>query len=199
MTQIGNIRSDRGGEFINKLFNNFCGQEGIRHQLLALRTPKQNGVIEKKNRSLVEMRRALHNDQGLLHKFWAETIITFCYIYNKYLVRLITGNTMVQFLISTHRNLRCLAIFHSNFFHKFFSRLAWLKKILFLSCMIWRSRKKFNLHIMFISNSFFIWVANCLHNILFFYSNTISSSYSWTIINLFFHLLWRVLYQDYHF
>lgn len=118
-TQIGNTRSDRGGEFINKLFKEFCDQKGVRHQLLALETPQQNGVIERKNRSLVEVGRTLQNDKGIIHKFCLEAINTSCYIYNKYLARLIIGKTMEEFLICTHRNyLRCLAIFNSKFFHK---------------------------------------------------------------------------------
>lgn len=88
-TQIGSIRSDGGGEFFNELLKEFCYQEGIWHQLLALRTPKQNGIVEIRNRSLVEMGRTLLNDH---HKIWAEARNTHCYICNRCLVRPIIGD-----------------------------------------------------------------------------------------------------------
>jgi len=53
-SNIGAIRSDHGGEFHNEIFNNFCNKLGIFHNFSAPRTPQQNGVVERKNRSLEE-------------------------------------------------------------------------------------------------------------------------------------------------
>lgn len=44
--QIGSIRSDRGGELLNELLEEFHNQEGIRHEYLAPRTPQQNNVVK---------------------------------------------------------------------------------------------------------------------------------------------------------
>ena len=52
---IVQIRSDHGGEFQNETFEKFCQAQGIRHQYSAPRTPQQNGVVERKNRTLQEM------------------------------------------------------------------------------------------------------------------------------------------------
>ena len=49
--KIKAIRSDHGGEFQKELFENFCEEHGISHNFSAPRTPQQNGVVERKNRS----------------------------------------------------------------------------------------------------------------------------------------------------
>ncbi|WVZ58113.1 hypothetical protein U9M48_008419 [Paspalum notatum var. saurae] len=53
------IRSDNGGEFRNSRFENFCHDLGLEHQLSSPYTPPQNGVVERKNRTLVEMARTM--------------------------------------------------------------------------------------------------------------------------------------------
>ena len=60
--KIASIRSDHGGEFENKDFESFCDEHGIEHNFSAPRTPQQNGVVERKNRSLEEIARTLLND-----------------------------------------------------------------------------------------------------------------------------------------
>jgi len=58
-SNIGSIRSDHGGEFQNEKFNNFCEKMEILHNFSAPRTPQQNGVVERKNRSLEELARTM--------------------------------------------------------------------------------------------------------------------------------------------
>lgn len=53
------IRTDRGGEFTSKSFNEYCEQEGIMRHLTAPYTPQQNGVVERRNRTLMEMTRSI--------------------------------------------------------------------------------------------------------------------------------------------
>ena len=50
--RIVKVRSDHGGEFENKLFENLFDENGISHDLYRPRTPQQNGVVERKNRTL---------------------------------------------------------------------------------------------------------------------------------------------------
>ena len=57
------VRSDNGTEYTSEKFNKFCEKEGIEHQLTAPYTPQQNGVIERKNRTLMEMTRCLLHDK----------------------------------------------------------------------------------------------------------------------------------------
>jgi transposase InsO family protein len=54
-SSIRGLRTDRGGEFTSQEFNNFCNESGIRRQLTASFTPQQNGVAERKNRTIMNM------------------------------------------------------------------------------------------------------------------------------------------------
>ena len=65
ISKIISIRSDHGGEFENNDFEMFCDEHGIEHNFSAPRTPQQNGVVERKNRSLEEIARTLLNDTPL--------------------------------------------------------------------------------------------------------------------------------------
>ncbi|MCO5579672.1 hypothetical protein L7F22_033530 [Adiantum nelumboides] len=55
--KVKSIRSDRGGEFLSENFARWCKSEGIRRQLTTPYTPSQNGVVERKNRTTMEMAR----------------------------------------------------------------------------------------------------------------------------------------------
>ena len=57
--KIVRIRSDHGKEFQNTIFAKFCDKHGIAHEFSAPKTPKQNGVVERKNRTLQEMARVM--------------------------------------------------------------------------------------------------------------------------------------------
>ena len=63
------LRSDRGGEFTSNEFNLFCEESGIRRELIAPYTPEQNGVVEHKNRTVVEMARSLLKGKGLPNQY----------------------------------------------------------------------------------------------------------------------------------
>ncbi|KAH9716748.1 Integrase catalytic domain-containing protein [Citrus sinensis] len=84
---ISYIRSDHGGEFENHAFENFCNDFGIEHQFSSPRTPQQNGVVERKNRSIQEMARTMLNENSLPKYFWAEAVNTACYVLNRVLIR----------------------------------------------------------------------------------------------------------------
>ena len=77
------IRSDRGGEYESAAFSDFCAQYGIVHQTTAPYTPQQNGVAERKNRTLKEMINSMLNSSGLLHNLWGEALLTANVILNR--------------------------------------------------------------------------------------------------------------------
>ncbi|KAH9679144.1 Integrase catalytic domain-containing protein [Citrus sinensis] len=81
------IRSDHGGEFENHAFENIFNNLGIEHQFSSPRTPQQNGVVERKNRSIQEMARTMLNEKALPKYFWAEAVNTACYVLNRVLIR----------------------------------------------------------------------------------------------------------------
>ena len=59
------IKSDHGREFENIDFEDYCNEHGINHNFSAPRTPQQNGVVERKNRTLQEMARTMLNENNL--------------------------------------------------------------------------------------------------------------------------------------
>uniref|UniRef100_A0A2N9HXG0 Integrase catalytic domain-containing protein n=1 Tax=Fagus sylvatica TaxID=28930 RepID=A0A2N9HXG0_FAGSY len=76
------LRSDRGGEYESP-FGEFCSQHGIVHQTTAPYSPQQNGVAERKNRTLKEMMNAMLISSGLPQNLWGEAILSANYILNK--------------------------------------------------------------------------------------------------------------------
>ncbi|KAA0045238.1 retrovirus-related Pol polyprotein from transposon TNT 1-94 [Cucumis melo var. makuwa] len=73
---IKSLRSDRSGEFLSNNFNHFCKEHGIHRKLTTPYTPEQNGVAERKNRTVVEMARIMLQMKGLSNDFWAEAVST---------------------------------------------------------------------------------------------------------------------------
>nr|GEW76633.1 putative ribonuclease H-like domain-containing protein [Tanacetum cinerariifolium] len=80
------IRSDKGTEFKNYDLNRLYGMKGIKREFSVHRTPQQNGIAEKKNRTLIEATRTMLADLLLPIPFWAEAVNTACYVQNRVLV-----------------------------------------------------------------------------------------------------------------
>ena len=77
------LRSDNGGEYVNREFTEFLKQEGIRRQLTVPYTPQQNGIAERVNRTLVEMGRCMIIDSSVCEFLWAEAINTAVFLRNR--------------------------------------------------------------------------------------------------------------------
>ncbi|GKE68397.1 putative ribonuclease H-like domain-containing protein [Tanacetum coccineum] len=78
------IRCDNGTEFKNRDFIELCGSKGIKREYSNARTPQQNGVAERKNRTLIEAARTMLADLFLPNTFWAEAVSTACYVFNRF-------------------------------------------------------------------------------------------------------------------
>ncbi|GJR06706.1 retrovirus-related pol polyprotein from transposon TNT 1-94 [Tanacetum coccineum] len=76
------VRSDRGGEYVSP-FAELCAQHGIRHEFTAPYSPQQNGIAERKNRTLKEMVTAMLISSGMSQDMWGEAILTATYLLNK--------------------------------------------------------------------------------------------------------------------
>jgi hypothetical protein len=81
------IRSDNGTGFRNASFDEFCLEHGIDQQFSTPRIPQQNGVMEQKNHTLVEMARMMLDEHRTPRHFWADGISTACYISNRSFLR----------------------------------------------------------------------------------------------------------------
>jgi hypothetical protein len=107
------IRSDNGTEFRNVSFDQFCLEHGVDHQFSALHVPQQNGVVEQKNRTLVEMARTMLDEHMTPRRFWADAINTACYISNRIFLHSILHLTLFELRfgqktsVSHFRTFRC--------------------------------------------------------------------------------------------
>ncbi|GKD29882.1 putative ribonuclease H-like domain-containing protein [Tanacetum coccineum] len=72
------IKSDNGTEFKNKVMDDFCREKGIKREYSVVRTPQQNGVAKRRNRTLIEATRTMLADSKLPTTFWAEALSTAC-------------------------------------------------------------------------------------------------------------------------
>ena len=77
------LRSDNGGEYVDKDFTDYCIKEGIEREWTTPYNPEQNGVAERKNRTIVEAARAMLYDQDMPKFLWAEACNTIVYIQNR--------------------------------------------------------------------------------------------------------------------
>nr|GEX00280.1 hypothetical protein [Tanacetum cinerariifolium] len=80
------VRTDKGTEFLNKTLNAFFKEEEIKHQTFTARTPEQNGVVERRNRTLVEAAQTMLSASRLPLFFWAEAIANACYTQNRSII-----------------------------------------------------------------------------------------------------------------
>nr|GEU87987.1 retrovirus-related Pol polyprotein from transposon TNT 1-94 [Tanacetum cinerariifolium] len=80
------IKSDNKTEFKNHDLNQFCRIKGIKREFSVPRTPQQNGIAKRKNRTLIEATRTMLADSLLYIPFWAKAANTSCYVHNRVLV-----------------------------------------------------------------------------------------------------------------
>ncbi|WVZ53460.1 LOW QUALITY PROTEIN: hypothetical protein U9M48_004399 [Paspalum notatum var. saurae] len=105
------IRSDNGGEFRNSRFENFCHDLGLEQQFSSPYTPPQNGVVERKNRTLVEMARTMLDEHRTPRRFWAEAVNTACYIANWIFLRAFLGKTSYELRFGRQPSVKHLRAF----------------------------------------------------------------------------------------
>ena len=77
------LRTDRGGEFNSKEFEEYCKANGIKRQLTAAYTPQQNGTAERKNRSVMNMTRCMLLERSVPRSFWPEAAQYAVHILNR--------------------------------------------------------------------------------------------------------------------
>jgi hypothetical protein len=80
---IKKVRSDNGTEFKNTQVEEFLDDEGIKHEFSTAYTPQQNGVVERKNRTLIDMARTMLDEYKTSDIFWCEAINTACHAINR--------------------------------------------------------------------------------------------------------------------
>jgi len=76
------LRTDNGGEYTSREFASFCEKEGVTRHFTTPRSPEQNGVAERMNRTLCERARSMRLHANLSKDFWAEAVDLACYLVN---------------------------------------------------------------------------------------------------------------------
>jgi hypothetical protein len=87
------LRTDNGGEFTAAEFTAYCADEGIQRHYSAPYSPQQNGVVERRNQTVVGMARALLKQRGMPAVFWGEAVVTAVYILNRSPTKALDGMT----------------------------------------------------------------------------------------------------------
>jgi transposase InsO family protein len=80
---IKKVRSDNGIKFKNTQVEEFLDEEGIRHEFSTSYTPQQNGVVERKNHTLIDMARTMLDEYKMPDIFWCEAVNTACHAINR--------------------------------------------------------------------------------------------------------------------
>jgi transposase InsO family protein len=81
-TTIKKFRCDNGSEFKNTRIDKLCDEISIRHQFSAKYTRQSNGLVEKKNITLIDMARSMLSEYNVSHSFWVEAINMACHCSN---------------------------------------------------------------------------------------------------------------------
>ncbi|KAM0826515.1 hypothetical protein ACQ4PT_068834 [Festuca glaucescens] len=87
------LRTDNGGEFTATEFASYCADEGIQRHYSAPYSPQQNGVVERRNQTVVGMARALLKQREMPAVFWGEAVLTAVYILNRSPTKALDGRT----------------------------------------------------------------------------------------------------------
>src|SRR5215216_5603539 len=109
--KIKHIRSDNGTEFKNTGLDEYLDELGITHGLSAPYTPQQNGVVERKNRTLVEMARTMLDEYNTPLHFWPKAIVTACHIINKVYLHKFFKKTSYELLTDKKPNVSYFKVF----------------------------------------------------------------------------------------
>jgi hypothetical protein len=114
--RIKKIRSDNGTKFKNSQIEGFLEEEGIKHEFSSPYTPQQNGVVERKNRTLLDMARTMLDEYKTSNRFWAEAVNTACYAINRLYLHRILRKTSYELLTGKKPNVSYFRVFGSKCF-----------------------------------------------------------------------------------
>jgi transposase InsO family protein len=114
--RIKRIRSDNGTEFKNSQIEGFLEEEGIKLEFSSPYTPQQNSVVERKNRTLLDMVRTMLDEYKTSDQFLAEAINIVCYSINRLYLHRILKKTSYELLTGKKPNVSYFRVFGSNCF-----------------------------------------------------------------------------------
>ncbi|GJS16287.1 retrovirus-related pol polyprotein from transposon TNT 1-94 [Tanacetum coccineum] len=105
------VQTDNGTKFVNKDLTDYYESVGITHEKTVPRTPQQNGVVERRNRTLVEAARTMLIFSKALLFLWAEVVATACYTQNRSLIHTLHDKTPYELVHDKKPDLSFLYVF----------------------------------------------------------------------------------------
>jgi transposase InsO family protein len=111
MKSIKILRSDNGGEYMSKDFDNFLKSKGIEKQLSVAYTPQQNGVAERMNRTIVESARTMMIHANLSKSYWGYAVMNAVYVRNRCISRVLDGKSAFEIVEGKTPDLENLRVF----------------------------------------------------------------------------------------
>jgi transposase InsO family protein len=103
-------------EFKNSQIEGFLEEEGIKHEFSSPYIPQQNGIVERKNITLLDMARIMLDEYKTPDRFWAEAINTACYSINRLYLHRILKKTSYELLTFKKPNVSYFRVFGSKCF-----------------------------------------------------------------------------------
>jgi hypothetical protein len=111
---VKKIRSDNGSEFKNLQVEEYLEEEGIKHEFSAPYTPQQNGVVERKNRTLIDMARTMLGEFKTPERFWSEAVNTACHAIKRVYLHRLLKKTSYELLTGNKPNVSYFCVFGSK-------------------------------------------------------------------------------------
>jgi transposase InsO family protein len=112
--KVKKIRSDNGFKFKNLQVEEYLEGEGVKHEFFAPYTPHQNGVVERKNRTLIDMVRMMLGEFKTPERFWSEAVNTACHAMNRLYLHRLLKKTSYDLLTGNKPNVSYFRVFGSK-------------------------------------------------------------------------------------
>jgi transposase InsO family protein len=105
------LRSDERGRYFSNEFNEYLKEHGIQKIYSCSYSPHHNGVVERNNRFIVKITRAMLNEMNLPNYFWVEAVTTVVYIMNRIPTTTVYGMTLEENFIGKKPKVSCFRVF----------------------------------------------------------------------------------------
>jgi transposase InsO family protein len=112
--KVKKIRSDNGSEFKNLQVKKFLEEEGIKHEFFAPYTPQQNGVVERKNTTLIDVARTMLGEYKTHERFWSEAVNIACHAINRLYLHRLLKKSSYELLTGNKPNVSYFHVFGSK-------------------------------------------------------------------------------------
>lgn len=109
--KIKTLRTENGKEYTSDIFEEFCVNARIKREFTIPYNPQQNGVVERKNMTIVKAARSMLYDQNVETSFWAEASRTIVYFQNRCAHSLLDNKTLEEAFTDIKPNVRHLRIY----------------------------------------------------------------------------------------